>query len=245
MDNSAPNKRQEDARHFYISFSLHCLRPTTRRFAIFIVGKGNDFLPPHVIRHLLNKNLLLKVTVLLLVSVSVLHAQAVHPRSIPRCADISMAGIFLENRTSAEGVLGHKIALVDSLDLPEARYWNQAKSEILTVIFHPGDIINTFSEFKVTLAGDASDTAGAHRTRVPSFVSGKGVRIGLSISAIQAILGDSAVESTDGDLTVLRYRLDDFEKSRFLKWYNMPIYYGEYKFRKDSLIEFAFGFEYP
>jgi hypothetical protein len=25
----------------------------------------------------------------------------------------------------------------------------------------------------------------------------------------------------------------------------MPIYYGEYKFELDKLIEFSFGFEYP
>ena len=27
--------------------------------------------------------------------------------------------------------------------------------------------------------------------------------------------------------------------------YNMPIYYGKYKFEENKLIEFKFGFEYP
>ena len=37
------NSQKEDAPHLYISWSLHCFRPMTRRYAIFIPGESNDF----------------------------------------------------------------------------------------------------------------------------------------------------------------------------------------------------------
>ena len=46
-----PNNREEDARHFHISISLHCVRPMTRRFATFIADDRNDFFPMDVRRH--------------------------------------------------------------------------------------------------------------------------------------------------------------------------------------------------
>ncbi len=43
------NKQQEDARHFYISFSIHCLRPVTQRYATFKTDADNDFFPHRVV----------------------------------------------------------------------------------------------------------------------------------------------------------------------------------------------------
>lgn len=51
MNATAHNKQEEDARHFYMSFSLHCFRPLSRCYAIFIAGESNDFFLRHVICH--------------------------------------------------------------------------------------------------------------------------------------------------------------------------------------------------
>ncbi len=37
------NNQKEDAPHLYMSWSLHCFRPITRRYATFIAGESNDF----------------------------------------------------------------------------------------------------------------------------------------------------------------------------------------------------------
>lgn len=51
MDATAHNKRQKDAPHFYISWSLHCFRAWLRCYATFVSRESNDFLPHHVICH--------------------------------------------------------------------------------------------------------------------------------------------------------------------------------------------------
>ena len=47
---AADNNREEDARHLYISFSLHYVRPRPRRFTTFIAGDHNDFFLLNVMR---------------------------------------------------------------------------------------------------------------------------------------------------------------------------------------------------
>ncbi len=46
----APNKRQKDAPHLHIWWSLHCFRAMTRRFATFMARESNNFLPQDVMR---------------------------------------------------------------------------------------------------------------------------------------------------------------------------------------------------
>ena len=48
---TALNKHEEDARHFYMSFSLHCFRSMSRCFATFIGSESNDFFLQDVICH--------------------------------------------------------------------------------------------------------------------------------------------------------------------------------------------------
>ena len=51
MLQTADNKREEDAPHFYISWSLHCFRSMTRRCATLIASESNDFFLHHVSRN--------------------------------------------------------------------------------------------------------------------------------------------------------------------------------------------------
>jgi len=51
MEQAAHNIREEDARHLYMSFSLHCSRPLSRCYATLIAGESNDFFPMDVMRN--------------------------------------------------------------------------------------------------------------------------------------------------------------------------------------------------
>ena len=51
MMRTATNKHEEDARHFYISFSLHCFRSMARCFATVIGSESNAFFLRHVSCH--------------------------------------------------------------------------------------------------------------------------------------------------------------------------------------------------
>ena len=48
---AAANNQKEDAPHLYMSWSLHCFRPITRRNATFMAGESNDFFLVDVICH--------------------------------------------------------------------------------------------------------------------------------------------------------------------------------------------------
>lgn len=194
---------------------------------------------------MLHKNIMTQLIIFLLLAVSVLPAQSRRHIQLPRCADISIAGIYFEDHESAERVLGPNIALIDSLDLPQARYYNRHKSEALTLILHPGAARNEFSEFRVTYAHSLSESATFQETKLSHFTTGKGVKLGLEERTLRQILGNTASRAVEGNIVVLRYRLDNFDSSQFLRHYNMPIYSGEYRFRNGKLFEFSFGFEYP
>jgi hypothetical protein len=49
------NNREEDAPHLYISWSLHCFRPMTRRYATSVAVESNDFFPMDVMRNVANR----------------------------------------------------------------------------------------------------------------------------------------------------------------------------------------------
>jgi len=162
----------------------------------------------------------------------------------PQFIDISVNDIFLQDSRSTEKVLGGNIIVITEQDLPSAsvRVSNKNRSEVLILTFHPGDIKNSCSEFTVTAADtqEAITLSGAAH-----FITGKGIKLGISKSDVMRILGEAyALEAHENGLTI-KYRLEGIESSAFLKRYNMPIYYGRYKFINDSLIEFSFGFEYP
>lgn len=168
-----------------------------------------------------------------------LHAVAI-AGGLPRCVDTSVAGIAIKDPASAEAVVGREIALVED-DLLYALYTNNARSEQLRLIFHPGDIRHSFSEFEVK--GVRSPGRGAKvLSTVSSFRTAKGIHLGMSKREVMAVLGKPKGNSR---AATLEYRLDDIASTPFLQRYNMPIYYGRYRFKGNRLVEYAFGFEYP
>ena len=80
---------------------------------------------------------------------------------------------------------------------------------------------------------------------ISHFVTGKNIRPGISSGELINILGKA--QRTDKIYTKNKvvYEIGDFDKSEFLKYYNMPYYYGEYVFIDDKLVKFKFRFSYP
>ena len=59
------------------------------------------------------------------------------------------------------------------------------------------------------------------------------------------IKGDKYTEIKEDKTLIIRYVLNDFNNSGFLKRYNMPVYIAEYWIQENKLIRYRFGFEYP
>lgn len=166
---------------------------------------------------------------------------------VPLSADISVHGIFLGHPDSAEKVLGKTIPVSEESEgggFPKAEFLNRAGTEKLTVIAHPGDVVNSFHEFR--LEGVPTGDAGAQAKPLPveRFTTGKGLRLGIDRVALEKILGKPVEEKVSEEGTELSYAITD-EESPLLKHHHMPSYYGRYLFAGGRLVRIEFGFEYP
>ena len=174
------------------------------------------------------------------------------PKSVRKTADVSITGIRLNDAKSSRVVLGREISsgtdpalIEDNTEMPHATATNKTGTEVLTFFFHPGGEVMAFSEFKVSLVSEAKLTGKPIKlARIASFVSGKGIKLGLSKAQLIKILGPPQQSSSAGGATILDYRIQDPEAGQLLG-YPAELYYGTYAFKAGKLAEFRFGFRYP
>lgn len=166
--------------------------------------------------------------------------------ALPQSADISVNNIYIDDPESSVKVLGKQIDLIEpDNDFPQVNVYNKDKTQILTLIFHYGGIRNSFSEFRIKLAKSNSNLPSKHLQNIENFVTGKKISLGMTKNELVNILGNKYSETTKEAGILIEYEIDDYDKSDFLKKYNMPHYYGRYHFKDNKLIEILFGFTYP
>jgi hypothetical protein len=157
--------------------------------------------------------------------------------------DLAVSGLLLFDNTTIESQLGDLMPFVNKNEtLPSVHVMNSDRTEYLKLVFHPGSVNNNFAEFEVGLRESAPEKKESLSSRVKTFVTESGISLGSKKDEVIKKKGDDFV--ADGNK--IKYVIDDFEKSAFLKKYNMPVYFAEYEFdMTDTLIRFRFGFEYP
>ncbi|MHB8844235.1 MAG: hypothetical protein ACYC7L_05740 [Nitrospirota bacterium] len=165
---------------------------------------------------------------------------------IPRQADISVSGIYLSDPDSIRKMLGTSVTPVEpDNDFPIAVVCNSKSTEVLTLVFHYGSYRDSYSEFRVRSISKRppncidSPKGGNH------FITGKGIRLGISKRELINILGSGYSEKKEDHLIILQYKTDNVDTSRFIQKYDWSLYYGSYYFSKDKLVKFEFGFIYP
>lgn len=163
----------------------------------------------------------------------------------PQSADISLSGVILRNPASSVKVLGKDIKVTEDESGPNYSVYNRNKTEVARFVMHEGDNLNTFSEIKVKYADSKKKKDLPSLNSVTNFVTGKKIKLGMSKEELFKILGSKHKTNKEEKTTIVKYMISDFQNSDFLQENNMPLYYGEYKFKKDKLIEFSFGFESP
>lgn len=168
---------------------------------------------------------------------------------LPQSADISVSGIDLEEPKSVRRVLGDAPSPSEDVTGPDAGFptlkvCNATRTELLVLGLHPGSVVDSYGEFHVRSLSKPS-TGCLMLAGVDHFVSGKGIRLGMSRTRLVGILGPGFSERKEGTDSIVHYTIDDLPRSSFLQHYNLPVYFGSYRFRKGKLVSFAFGFEYP
>lgn len=155
--------------------------------------------------------------------------------------------LILRNANSIERTIGDIMQKLDkNKDLPDVYFSNSSRTEVLRMVFFPGDHNNQISIFEV-IKGDLFDSiVSAPVVKYNSFVTESGIGIGMSKLNVIKKKGNSYLTSKDkSGLEVLRYTYDKTNDPIFLTRYNMPSYFAEYCFNDNVLVRFAFGFDYP
>ncbi len=159
---------------------------------------------------------------------------------VPRQADLSIIGVHLLDLDSQRRVLG-AVKFSERTAMPEARFASADGKQVMTLVSHPGSV-GDVAEVKVAYGKGRPDP------RFRTFVSGKGIELGLPEEKVREILGEpTRMRSLRNGLRTILYRIEEGPErpSAFLERYAMPVYYGAYVFQNGRLIQFRFGFEYP
>jgi hypothetical protein len=182
----------------------------------------------------------------LAVSASTLHAASGKDTGcmLPN-ADTVLHGIKLGDSRSTERVLGRdRRGAPDNpdSDFPWYAFASSDGRQTMRLRRHAGDVVDSYMEVEVRRGRDAK----ALPLATSSFVTGKGVRLGMTRKQVTALFGPCFTAVRKGKTERLRYEIaedSDKPKSPVLKAANMPQYYAEYEFENGVLVRFAFGHE--
>lgn len=155
--------------------------------------------------------------------------------------------IFLCDAKSIKDNFGDlNLSMNHNSDFPYIFILNKTKEQYLKLIFSPGDIKNSFSQFEVgyTTNSVLNDTFNLI-SLIDTFFTESGISLGLCEEDILKIKGLNYTKNQIKDTLVLKYLINNYETSDFLKKYNTPLYFAEYFMYENRLIKFKFGFEYP
>lgn len=157
--------------------------------------------------------------------------------------DTSVCGIIIRDAESVKKIIGKNTKLEG--DTTHTFYSND-KKQALKLTVHPGDFYSQVSKFNISYSKDSGFKSRGLNFK--EFKTEKEIKLGVSKQQIIEKLGKCYVikDSTKESLELFyRIELPNDSKTKLLRSNNMPIYYASYKFRKDKLYEFEFGFIYP
>lgn len=156
--------------------------------------------------------------------------------------DTSVVGIKIDNVESTLNVLGKHTKLEgDSTHV----FYSKGKNQILGLTVHPGSYYSQVSIFTVTYSANTKQKL--RQINVPEFKTESGIKLGMSRQNIIERFGICYTVKEDAQGYELAYRIESpmDSKTQLLKRNNMPVYYALYRFKKNKLDSYEFGFEYP
>jgi hypothetical protein len=153
--------------------------------------------------------------------------------------------ILLENDVSISKTFGDLMKSLTGYELPYVYFSNTLQTQYLKLTFFNGNKRNCFSRFEIGYIADLQNVRVKNSSNFDKFYSETGIVLGMQKSELLEKKGEKYVKTSQNGVILLTYSIDDFDKSQFLKRYNMPLYTAEYWFKDNVLIKFAYGFEYP
>lgn len=168
--------------------------------------------------------------------------------SLPFQPDSSINSlVFLHNPVSMEQTLGQVFSNRNKdADLPDVYVYGKDGNQYLRLVFFSGDEANNVNQFEVGYIKDLSDSIIKYPCTLNSFITESKIRLGITKQELINIKGQifEEKEESKGRL-IIRYVVDTFKTSGFLKRYNMPLYFADYLIENGKVTKYKFGFEYP
>ena len=154
--------------------------------------------------------------------------------------------IFLNYPISIENLFGNIMPLMErNAEFPYVYMINNEGDQYLKMIFLPGNEANSISKFEVGWTNSLNITDKSHPSNFEYFITENKIALGISKEELLTIKGNNYTTTQEDDILLIKYIIDDFKNSEFLKKYNMPIYTAIYWIKEDKIIKYQFGFEYP
>lgn len=161
--------------------------------------------------------------------------------------DTSIGSIFFLAKGVSNTIYDPTVMLLDTAKtLPTICFLY--KEQYVKCIFHPGSTKYTFNAYEVGYIKELATLEKCYALLPDgefAIITESGIKLGMNERDLILLKGGSFQKQVvDSELIFLNYKLNNYESSPFLKRYNMPSYFSNYYFKKDSLTRFEFGFDY-
>jgi len=177
--------------------------------------------------------------------------------TMPSCIDLSVCNVSFGDSKAFQKTFGNlPIRWERSMPSGVVYIMDKQNRNVFGLKNHPGSYNDCFDE--VTISADGVKSVGRNfeqdSTIIGRFdkenlclVTGKGIRLGMSESAVIDTLGKPSKRTKKNGRTILTYKVKLTkwmnEHNPVLHAVNMYEYYGEYEFGPNGLMCFSFGFE--
>jgi hypothetical protein len=119
---------------------------------------------------------------------------------------------------------------------------NKSHSEYLLLYQFEGSISNAFSKFEIVSAQEYIPSSRLIETNYSSFRTESDLELNMSLGQVIEKKGKDYIKEGESKIV---YSLSEFDKSEFLRRYNMPEYLMELYFRNGHLYRMLYGFTFP
>lgn len=158
--------------------------------------------------------------------------------------------LFLENSESLKRFFSKDktISTIEKLrESPIAIFSNSDKSQYLLAYHYEGNPKDQFSCFEIGYFEDDKKLIQNSNYNVDykTFETESKLGLGISLEKLIEIKGNVYVTKKDKDQLIVTYRINNYDKSLFLKRYNMPGYFMEFTLKDNTVTKILFGFDYP
>ena len=165
--------------------------------------------------------------------VYILHPTGV--KDISRFYDTTINDIKLNDCDTIKKLFGDNYNLLPDIDdFPAIQVFNRNESQLLTMYMHNGSWKCDFSQYQVEYTpAKIKFIQKPFKLELDSFKSGNNLYLGMNLSQLKSKIGEPNETRKEDGYTIFSYQQ-----------YN-DLYFADYYFKKDKLLKFRFGFEYP